>query len=288
MVLQAPPTAVVNIDVTSSDAAKGIAAPGMLTFDANDWYVPQTVTVTGQAGARRRCLQHCSVAGDQRGPGLPGPGSGGRAGDFAGRPSRQSFGRLTTLLQVGASPLLQVAVTNAAPGNLTVTFYGREAATVFPGRDFCIAVMPDTQMYTGELDGGKKEMMIAQTEWAISNRLSRNVAYVTQLGDISNNGDNPTYVSQWYNATNAMYRLESPARTQLPYGMAYGVAVGNHEFSPIGNAAVGTTSNYNRYFGVSHFAGRDVLRGPLRDEQQQSLRFLQRERAGFRGALFRV
>ena len=137
---------------------------------------------------------------------------------------------------------------------------------MFQGPDFTIAVMPDTQMYTGELGGGKKEMMIAQTEWAISNRLSRNIAYVTQLGDISNNGDTPSYISQWYNATNAMYRLENPARTQLPDGMAYGVAVGNHEQVPewlghLGTTNVGTTTNYNKYFGVSHFAGRDYYAG---------------------------
>ncbi len=124
-----------------------------------------------------------------------------------------------------------------------------------------MVVMPDTQNYTAQNNGGTKAMMIAQTEWAISNRLSRNVAYVTQLGDISNNGDTPSYISQWYNATNAMYRLESPVRTQLADGMAYGVAVGNHEQSPNGNAISGTTSNYNRYFGVSHFTGREYYAG---------------------------
>lgn len=154
---------------------------------------------------------------------------------------------------LGTSPTLQVAVSNAAAGSLTMRFFGRE---ITPGPDFTIAVLPDTQMYTGQLNGGASNMMIAQTEWAITNR----VAYVTQLGDISNNGDTPAYISQWYNATNAMYRLENPARTQLPDGMAYGVAVGNHEQTPIGNAS-GTTSNYNRFFGVSHFAGRNYYAG---------------------------
>jgi hypothetical protein len=162
---------------------------------------------------------------------------------------------------VGSSPILRVAVSNALSGALTVSFYGREAPTLFPGPDFCIVVMPDTQNYTAQNNGGTKAMMIAQTEWAISNRLSRNVAYVTQLGDISNNGDTPSYISQWYNATNAMYRLESPSRNQIADGMSYGVAVGNHEMSPNGNATSGTTSNYNKYFGVPHFAGREYYAG---------------------------
>ncbi len=84
--------------------------------------------------------------------------------------------------------------------------------------------------------------------------------YVTQLGDISNNGDTPAYISQWYNATNAMYRLENPARTLLADGIAYGVAVGNHEQSPISTPS-GTTTNYNNYFGVPHFAGRGYYAG---------------------------
>ncbi len=162
---------------------------------------------------------------------------------------------------VGPAPVLRVAVSNAVSGTLKVTFYGREAPMPFPGSDFCIVVMPDTQNYTAQNNGGTKAMMIAQTEWAISNRLSRHVAYVTQLGDISNNGDSSSYISQWYNATNAMYRLESPARTFVADGMAYGVAVGNHEQSPNGDAVSGTTSNYNRYFGVSHFTGRDYYAG---------------------------
>jgi len=162
---------------------------------------------------------------------------------------------------MGGSVTLSVAVSNVAPGDLSLTFYGHEAPTPYPGPDFCMVVMPDTQNYTAQNNGGTKAMMIAQTEWAVSNRLSRNVAYVTQLGDISNNGDSPSYISQWYNATNAMYRLENPVRTQLKDGVAYGVAVGNHEQSPNGDATSGTTSNYNRYFGVSHFTGYGYYAG---------------------------
>ena len=258
--LQAPPTAVVTLDVTSSDPTKGVATPGMLIFDANNWYAPQTVTVTGQSGAPDGSYSIILSPATSADPGYDGL-------DPEDVPVNSLAARAAEIwpannaVQVPASPTLQVAVTNATPGDLTVTFYGREAPTLLPGPDFSIAVLPDTQMYTGELNGGTKEMMIAQTEWAISNRLAGNIAYVTQLGDISNNGDTPAYAFQWHNATNAMYRLENPTRTQLPEGMAYGVAVGNHEFSPIGNATIGTTSNYNRYFGVSHFAGRDYYGG---------------------------
>jgi hypothetical protein len=263
--LQAPPAAVVTLDVTSSAAAKGIAAPGMLTFDANDWFVPHTVTVTGQTGASEGSYNIVLSPASSADPGYQGLDPEDiSVSSLAARAS--VIGPTNNAVQITPSPTLRVAVTNTTAGNLMVTFYGRVAPTVFPGPDFCIAVMPDTQMYTAEKSGGTKEMMIAQTEWSISNRLSRNVAYVTQLGDISNNGDTPSYISQWYNATNAMYRLENPARTELADGMAYGVAVGNHEQSPngwatFGTTNVGTTSNYNKYFGVSHFSGREYYAG---------------------------
>jgi len=162
-------------------------------------------------------------------------------------------------VNVGYAPPLKVRVSEPGSTNLTVRYYGRLAKS--PAPDFTMVVMPDTQCYAAEINGGTKEMLIAQTEWVISNRVSRNVAYVAQLGDLVNNGDTPSYISQWYNATNAMYRLEAPAQTQLLDGMAYGVAVGNHEQSPNGDAVSGTTSNYNRYFGVSHFAGREYYAG---------------------------
>jgi hypothetical protein len=57
-----------------------------------------------------------------------------------------------------------------------------------------------------------------------------------------------------------MYRLENPARTLLAYGIPYGVAVGNHDEEPIGDAA-GTTLFYNQYFGIDHFTGRPYYAG---------------------------
>lgn len=160
------------------------------------------------------------------------------------------------------SPALQVSVSNAAPGNLTAKFYGR-VADVNPAVDFAIVALPDTQFYTSELNGGQKEMFYAQAEWIITNRVSRNIAYVAQLGDITQNGDligSSPNTTEWRNATNAMYRLENPSRTLLAAGIPYGVAVGNHDEEPIGDST-GTTIYYNQYFGVSHFTGKPYYAG---------------------------
>lgn len=160
------------------------------------------------------------------------------------------------------TPTLQVSVTNATSNALTVQFFGRVAVSN-PPTDFAIVALPDTQYYTAERFGGTKEMFIAQTEWIITNRVSRNIAYVAHLGDISDSGDiksGSANLTEWRNATNAMYRIEDPARTFLSHGVPYGMAVGNHDQEPIGNPN-GTTTYFNQFFGVSHFSGRPYYAG---------------------------
>ncbi len=164
---------------------------------------------------------------------------------------------------LGAAPVLRVAVSNAAPGDFSVRFYGREAVNPLPGPDFAIVALPDTQYYTAERFGGTKEMFAAQTEWVVTNRISRNIAYVAHLGDISDSGDiksGTSNITEWRNATNAMYLLENPLRTRLPYGVPYGLAVGNHDEEPNGDPE-GTTFFYNMFFGVPHFNGRSYYAG---------------------------
>jgi hypothetical protein len=167
---------------------------------------------------------------------------------------------------LGAAPQLKTVVSNTIPGNLAITYYTREAPKPFPGPDFLIAVLPDTQNYAREAAGSgdaTKEMWFSQTEWIITNRVSQNIAYVATLGDcvqdgdIFNGGANST---QWRNATNAMYRLEIPSRTLLTEGIPYGITVGNHDQEPNGDLD-GTTTNYNYYFGTAHFSGRSYYGG---------------------------
>jgi len=95
-------------------------------------------------------------------------------------------------LNLGPSVTLTAAASNSIPGDLTVTFYGREAPQPYPGPDFCVAVLPDTQNYAREAAGNgdaAKEMWIAQTEWLVTNRVAHNIVYVAHLGDIVQNGD---------------------------------------------------------------------------------------------------
>ena len=118
--------------------------------------------------------------------------------------------------------------------------------------DFTLVALPDTQYYVSSLNGGLPAMFTNQTDWIVANSSIRNIAYVAQLGDCVQNGDNGGNNAEWLEATNALYRLENPNTTFMPGGIPYGVAVGNHDQSPIGSAT-GTTTFYNQYFGEAHF-----------------------------------
>lgn len=119
--------------------------------------------------------------------------------------------------------------------------------------EFSIVVLPDTQYYTGEKHGGKKEMFFAQTDWIVKNAAAEHVKYVIQLGDISDDGEQ--FPQQWVYASEAMYRLEKPL-PGYPQGIPYGMAVGNHDQTKSQFPVTGVTAQYNKYFGVDHFKGK--------------------------------
>jgi hypothetical protein len=155
---------------------------------------------------------------------------------------------------------LNVSVSDPSNQLLTVTFFGRVAGPP-AGQDFTVIALPDTQYYAGSVNSGTPAMFTTQTDWILTNRLSRNIAFVTQLGDCVEDGDKGgSNLVQWANATNALYRLESPALTGLANGIPYGVAVGNHDQSPNGDPD-GTTTFYNQFFGAGHFGGRPYYGG---------------------------
>ena len=107
--------------------------------------------------------------------------------------------------------------------------------------------------YTAALKGGKPETLVAQAEWILANRVSRNIVYVTTEGDISNDGNE--IAAEWLRATNALYRLDDPVRTGLPDGLPWSAVVGNHDTHS------GGTILFNTFLGTNHFAGRSYYGG---------------------------
>ena len=148
-------------------------------------------------------------------------------------------------------PTLGVSVHHPDGIPVTATFYGKLHA-VSNGENFTIIDLPDAQNYTANLNGGSNATFRAQTEWIVHQRAIRNIVYVTQTGDITEDGDNSPI--EWYRADTSMRILEDPVTSGLPEGIPYGVCVGNHDQTPNGDPN-GTTTYYNQYFGAAHFAG---------------------------------
>ncbi len=123
-----------------------------------------------------------------------------------------------------------------------------------PTPDFTLVVLPDTQFYSRDLSS----IFAAQTQWIVNNKALRNIVYVAHLGDCV---ENAHLTSEWDHADLAMKLIEDPNTTQLLHGIPYGIAVGNHDQSPLGSPAGNSTLLYNTYFGASRFSGRTYYGG---------------------------
>jgi len=123
---------------------------------------------------------------------------------------------------------------------------------------FSIAVLPDTQYYTAESQGGGNDLFEAQTNWIRDNYQTDNIVYTVHLGDITDHGD--TKPKEWERAAKALYALEKPLKG-MPEGMPYGLAVGNHDQVASQFAKSGKTDYYNQYFGVDHFKDKAYYGG---------------------------
>lgn len=156
--------------------------------------------------------------------------------------------------------ILQVTVTDPDTNNMKVTFMGRPHDPLADSSKFTILPIPDTQFYTSHLNGATNEIFKAQTRWIRDSIKAKNIVYAIQLGDCVQNGDNGGNDIEWKRADTSFKIIEDPATTLLPYGLPYGICVGNHDQSP-GGSASGTTTFYNQYFGSSRFTGRNYYGG---------------------------
>ena len=128
---------------------------------------------------------------------------------------------------------------------------------------FSMAVLPDVQYYTAQKFNATMKMFYNQIDWITLNAERENVIYVTQLGDITDHGD--AKPKEWERAAKAMYRLEKPLSGR-PDGVAYGVAVGNHDTRPNGDPN-GTKDGYTKYFGREHFKTKSYYGGAYNDSE---------------------
>ncbi len=160
---------------------------------------------------------------------------------------------------IGSSTMLNATVSDNESDAMTVTFYGRKTTPGAPGADFTIATLPDTQFYSENLsNNGRAATFHAQTQWLVDNRDALNLAFVSHMGDIVQNGD--AVPAEWTVADESMKRIENQVATLRAYGIPWGAAPGNHDQTSIGNAG-GANVFYNNLFGASRFAGRSYWGG---------------------------
>ncbi len=164
---------------------------------------------------------------------------------------------------------ISVTVTDPNGDPMTVKLYGRKKTCTSTAPNFTIIGLPDTQFYTEEPQGsnsgggGHNGIFKAQTQWIANHRIDSNIAFVVQLGDCVQNGDNPPTTDkqiEWRRADTAMKNIENPI-VPITDGIPYGICVGNHDETPIGDAINGTTALYNQYFGNARFTGRGYYGG---------------------------
>ncbi len=116
-------------------------------------------------------------------------------------------------------------------------------------RAFSIIVLPDTQFYSMSFP----EIFMAQTAWIAEHKKNRNIVFVSQEGDIV---QTPDIEAQWQIADAAMQKLDGV----VPYGLA----PGNHDIAPGGNAPL-----YQKYFPLSRLKRSQTWGGSYLNDNPQ-------------------
>ena len=120
---------------------------------------------------------------------------------------------------------------------------------------FTIIVLPDTQKLTAyDKPDERRAMLHAQTQWIAQQRDTRNIVFVTHVGDIVDHGGAERV--EWAYADAALDRLDGV--------VPYAVVGGNHDPERPGSVASGWDS-YLRWFGPDRFAGRSWFGGAAPD-----------------------
>jgi len=117
-----------------------------------------------------------------------------------------------------------------------------ESEVVLPD-PFSIAVLPDTQYYTGRLPNDPDNTYYHQAQWIIDHQVPENIELAVHLGDVTD--DNTT--SEWEIASEAHAMLEAA-------GVPYSIVPGNHDYLDDGFGRA--NSLFGDYFGQSRFAGQ--------------------------------
>jgi hypothetical protein len=142
----------------------------------------------------------------------------------------RAFGQMLFCLLIGVVVLCAAR----APAQST------NVPSFVPG-SWTLVVMPDTQNLSAQ-------QFREQTSWIVTNKDSRNIKYVLQLGDLTD-GNN---TNQWISAKSAFSLLDGV--------VPYAIVCGNHDYGAAGNTADRSTY-LNDYFSVTNFEACSTFGG---------------------------
>jgi len=113
-----------------------------------------------------------------------------------------------------------------------------ELPPVDPSTTFTVVVLPDTQNYSSTYP----EIFCKQTQWIIDHKKDLDIVFVSQLGDIVNDGAEKA--QEWQNATKCLGHLDEI--------VPYGVIPGNHDLDAPHIKSSGFSA-YSKYFPAERF-----------------------------------
>jgi VCBS repeat-containing protein len=122
---------------------------------------------------------------------------------------------------------------------------------------FTLALLPDTQYYSQSYP----ETFEAQTQWIVEHLRTDNIAFVSHVGDLVQNGGQSQL--EWDRADVAMSTLDG----QVPYG----AVIGNHDYDTVSSHASAT--KYVQYFGAGRYAGQSWYLGSSADQLNHAQTF---------------
>jgi hypothetical protein len=124
-----------------------------------------------------------------------------------------------------------------------------------PARAFTLIVLPDTQKYTESYP----DTFCVQTDWIVKNKEKMNIKFVSQLGDIVENGGK--FKNEWETASRCMGKLDGV----VPYGLV----PGNHDMEKENSKRSGYAS-YNSNFPISRFANYPWYKAHYKENQNNA------------------
>ena len=115
-----------------------------------------------------------------------------------------------------------------------------------PSDGFTVIMLPDTQNYSESYP----QIFTSQTQWIANNASTRNIVFVTHVGDVVNHWDS---VTEWGRANTSMSFLDNT--------VPYAIAPGNHD-EP--------TTIYNQYFPFTRYENKPWYGGHYSDYNDNS------------------